>query len=175
VELYTTARIFFGGDTRFSGNAMAKGDVEIYDNAIIENKSIIISTGGTNQKPAPPGPPGGAPPNPVNNPNDIKTFSIYVRDRALVDGILIALDNLAGIKVEKEAFVKGILWAEKSRVAVTGKVHGIVKAFVLVDEQDAVNVAGNVITGTIKELPTIGEYYLPYFFGNSSLISWKEE
>jgi hypothetical protein len=170
VELYTTEKIFLAGETVFGGKALACGAVEIYDNCSVEEKSVILSVGKETNN-AGSNPPGGLQ---VDPNGAITLFSVFVRDQAKVDGVIIALDNLAGIKIEKDAVVQGIVWAE-SRVCVAGRVRGIVKAFVLVDENEPIAVVRNIINGSIKELPSISDYFMPYFFGNSSIISWKEE
>ena len=179
VELFSGSRIFFAGESDFNGNAMAYADIEIYEQAAIKGKSIIISAGlskreekkeqqeeqevdkkvkkGSSKKKP-----------------EIKPFSAFVRDQAIVDGVLIDLRRLGGISTDEETVIRGILWAE-GRVCHKGRMKGVIKSSVLVDESEPLKVISNSLAGTIDRLNTIGEYYLPYFIGQPVIKEWKEE
>jgi len=178
VELFSSSRIFFSGESVFYGNAMACGDIEIYEEARIVEKSILISTGISSKKDQKPD---GT--NEVNQGNEQsgqtqkqeqQPFSLYVRDRAQVDGILIDLRRLGGISTDFETEIKGIVWAE-GRVCHRGRITGVIKADVLVSDAEPLKVTGNYLDGSIKKLESINEYYMPYFFGNPAIIEWTEE
>lgn len=182
VELFSGARIFFAGESDFNGNAMAYADIEIYEQAAIKGKSIIISTGLSKKeevkeqqdeqevdkkvkkvkKKSPKKKP------------EIKPFSAFVRDQAIVDGVIIDLRRLGGIFTGEETVIRGILWAE-GRVCHKGRMKGVVKSSVLVDESEPLKVVSNSLAGTIDRLNTIGEYYLPFFIGQPVIKEWKEE
>lgn len=179
VEIFSGSRIFFAGESDFNGNAMAYADIEIYEQAAIKGKSIIISTGlskreekkeqqeeqeaGKKVKKVSP-----------KKKQEIKPFSAFVRDQAIVDGIIIDLRRLGGIFTGDETVIRGILWAE-GRVCHKGRMKGVIKSSVLVDESEPLKVVSNSLAGTIDKLNTIGEYYLPYFFGQPVIKEWKEE
>ncbi len=190
VELFTASRIFFAGESRFRGNVMACGDVEIYEQATISGKSIIITAGLSKKSKSTLGKKTKEPSvhttvNTAKTPNlekqkqkegekkKKKVYSLYVRDQAVVDGVLINLSKTFGISTDVETIISGVLWAT-GRVCHRGRMKGVIKAKVLVDEGNPDTTAGNVLTGTIKELESISSYYLPYFIGEPKLIEWKE-
>ncbi len=195
VELFTASRIFFAGESRFQGNALACSDVEIYEQAVISGKSIII-VAGLDKKAASPviktqnESQGNAPINKVTlaaekkiqqkkaqeagkKKKKEKKYSLFIRDQAIVDGVIINLSPKYGISTDVETIIRGVLWAE-GRVCHRGRMKGVIKAKVLVDEADPKNNSSNMLTGTIKELESIKSYYLPYFIGVPVLIEWKE-
>ncbi len=192
VNIFTSKRIFFAGQSIFiSGSVLACGDVEIYEEAQILEKSIIISTGSASsksqesgQKKGPQESGGLKKPNKApktkpgstkkSNSKKLKLFSLYVRDQAIVDGILIDLRELGGIKTDMETIVSGVLWS-KARICHRGRMKGVVKAFVLVDDVEPANISRNYIIGSIKRLSSIDEYYMPYYFGESKIVEWIEE
>jgi hypothetical protein len=51
---------------------------------------------------------------------------------------------------------------------------GVMKTTVLVDRSNVLKVTKNFLTGSIKGLDNIGEYYMPYFIGEAKIIDWKE-
>ncbi len=187
VELFTASRIFFAGESQFRGNVMACGDVEIYEQATISGKSIIITAGLSEkskstlkkktEEPVPTAMNAAKTPNLEEQKNEEKekkkVYSLYVRDQAIVDGVLINLSKTFGISTDVETIISGVLWAT-GKVCHRGRMKGVIKAKVLVDEGDPGTTAGNVLTGTIKELESISSYYLPYFIGEPKLIEWKE-
>lgn len=182
VEIFSASRIFFAGESNFNGNAMAYADIEIYEQAAIKGKSIIISTGlskreekkeqqeeqGVDKKVKKV-----KKVSPKKKP-EIKPFSAFIRDQAIVDGIIIDLRRLGGIFTGDETVIRGILWAE-GRVCHKGRMKGVIKSSVLVDESEPLKVVSNSLAGTIDRLNTIGEYYLPCFIGQQVIKEWKEE
>jgi hypothetical protein len=169
VNLYSRTRIFFADFCTFSGQAIARGDIEIYNNAMIVRPATILTTGaskeGTNK--AQPSGEGAAAKKP-------KFFSLFVRDQASVDGVLINLNPQHGIKTEMETTIRGILWAE-GRVSHTGRMSGVIKAQALVNEDDPADMSKNFLQGAITPLDEIKDYSLPYFIGALSILSWKEQ
>lgn len=183
VEIFSSARIFFAGESVFNGNAMACADIEIYEEAAIAGKSIIVSTGlsksgqhieNTNSlEEAVPMKEGEKKANPEQK-KKIKPYSAYIRDQASFDGVLIDLRRLGGISTDEETVIQGILWAE-GRVCHKGRMKGIIKSAVLVDESEPMKVVSNSLAGSIQVLDEIGEYFLPYFIGHPVIKDWKEE
>ena len=88
--------------------------------------------------------------------------------------MLIDLRRLGGISTDEETVIQGILWAE-GRVCHKGRMRGIIKSGVLVDESEPLKVVSNSLAGSIQVLNEIGEYYLPYFMGQPVIKEWKEE
>jgi hypothetical protein len=175
VNLFSQSRIFFADDCIYSGQAIALGDVEIYNNALIEKPSTIISTGtskGSAKKTKQNG--GGQPLEQGAAPQKQKFFSMFVRDLAKVDGVLINLSREFGIKTETSAQLSGIMWAE-GRVCHSARMHGVIKAQALVSEDDPAAMSKNYFEGSIAELDEIDSYFLPYFIGQLSILAWKEE
>ncbi|MBD3355940.1 MAG: hypothetical protein GF363_02170 [Chitinivibrionales bacterium] len=172
VTLFSRSRIFFARNVIFEGSAMALGDVEIYSNAQIVNKSVIASNGepGKNkgeEKARGQGASGANPAKPSN------PFTIYVRDEATVDGVLLNLNSKGGIKIEPQTELRGILWAEGS-VCHEGRLDGAVKAKVLVSSEETTGTTRNIMDGSVRSLDNIGEYHLPYFIGELTILEWRE-
>jgi hypothetical protein len=182
VKLFSQNRIFFADQSVFSGQAIALGDVEIYGTAVIAKRSTIITMGTT--KSAPPqqktqkaaevtGLEGGES-EPAPDSKKQKFFSLFIRDRAIVDGVVINLSKQYGIKTDVESQIRGILWAE-GRICHEGRMQGVIRAQVLVDADEPANVGQNVMTGSIMELEEISRYHVPYFIGKLSILAWQEE
>lgn len=204
VEIFTSARIFFAGESVFRGNAMACGDIEIYETAQVLGKSIIISTGFAKQKKMPNQKDLSSDlKNELNKPKDKTTFetktakdiktgdtksgkksptkknkgkpySLYVRDQATVNAILIDLKKLGGISIDVETIITGIVWA-RGRICHRGRMKGVMFAQTLVEEGNPFDMKRNFIYGTLKELETIDRYILPYFISVPAIVSWIEE
>lgn len=173
-EIFSAKRIFFAGESQFSGSAIANADIEIYEQAIITDKSTIISTGfskeklkGVTEKKKQ------ATKTKKKGKKKLVPFSLYVRDQAMVDGILIDLKKLGGISTDQETIINGIMWS-RARISHNGTIHGVVHAQVLVDKNEPLKVVRNTLNGFIKELETIPSYYLPYFIGTAKIIDWQE-
>ena len=191
VEIFSAARIFFAGESLFNGNAMACADIEIYEEATIAGKSIIISTGlsKSGQKAGRADPLEEAAPLEEMGPGEeavpkhkvsskkkkkIKPYSAYIRDQASFDGVLIDLRRLGGISTDEETVIQGVLWAE-GRICHKGRMRGIITSAVLVDESEPMKVVSNSLAGSIQVLNEIGEYFLPYFMGQPVIKEWKEK
>lgn len=204
VEIFTASRLFCANESKvLASSAIACGDVEIYEEAQILEKSVIISaglSGGNRTSPKTQGDldEDGLPSQEQkkkqldedhpSREQDVPTqkkgtkksrkkskpYSLFVRDQAIVDGVLIELRELGGIKTDMETVIKGVLWS-RARVCHVGRMAGVIKAFVLVDQTEPMNVSRNYINGTIKRLSSIDEYFMPYYFGKSTIVSWQEK
>ncbi|MBN1984309.1 MAG: hypothetical protein JW795_22485 [Chitinivibrionales bacterium] len=169
VTIFTAARIFFANECSYSGYAFALSDVEIMNETRIRNKSIIISTGEPIELP----PQKGIPDQKISPEH--KTFCIFVRDKAQVDGILIDLSKKTGIKTDPQTVITGIVWTE-GRFCHQGDMAGIVRTGHCVDEENPLAIGRvNVINGSLKVLPTVTSYFLPYYFGVPTIMDWREE
>lgn len=167
VNLFTSKQIFISGESIFSGTAISCDDINIFDRAVIRSKSVLLSTGTkrrdkkdriTRKTPV---------------ADQLRLFSVYIKGEAVVDGVVIDLRKIGGIFTEMETIVSGVLWAY-GRICHNGRMKGVMKATVLVDQSNVLNVTKNILTGSIKALENIGEYYMPYFVGEAKIIDWKE-
>lgn len=191
VSLFSQSKIFFADDSKFSGNAMALNSVAIYGNAEIRNKSTILvcgestsqldTTGNTAQ----------------GGPSDIKKiYSIEIGDKAIVDGILIALGNPGDIKTHEDVVISGVMIAQRE-IGHLGKFRGLMTAARFIDpdvklDQQLTSSSAvenkhdpkgtvkkssplkNIIKGDVESLYTINEYKLPFFIGKLTIVKWKE-
>lgn len=176
VSLFSQSKIFFADNSRFQGNAMALNSVAIYGNASIENKSTIIVCGSSV---------GTSATDSTNNPDKgKKIYGIEIGDKAVVDGILVALGSPGDIKTHPDVKITGIMIAQKS-VGHLGKMAGLICAAQFVDPDAsqtppvlqsgvAVNGTKNIIRGDLEPLNTIDEYKLPFFLGKLIITKWKE-
>lgn len=167
-EIFSSKLIVFSDDARFQGTAISNGSIEVLKNAYIDGKSIIINTGLSQENDK-------AEKGKQPSPNSqLKPFTTFIRNEAVIDGIVIDLNKTGGIYTGIETIVNGVLWAQ-ARLCHQGRMKGVVKAAVLVDEQDPLNVTRNVINGSIRELDDIASYFFPYYFGDPTIVQWIEE
>jgi hypothetical protein len=167
VNLFTSKMTFISGESIFNGTAISCDDINIFDNANIRGKSVLLSTGTKKRgekfkitKKTPVG-------------EQLNLFSVYIKGEALVDGVVIDLRKIGGIYTEIETIISGILLAN-GRICHNGRMKGVMKSTVLVDQSNVLNVTKNFLNGSIKELENIDEYYMPYFIGEAKIINWKE-
>jgi hypothetical protein len=191
VSLFSQSKIFFADDSKFSGNAMALNSVAIYGNAEIRNKSTILvcgesassmdTSGKTEQ---------------VVQSDQKKIYSIEIGDKAVIDGILIALGNPGDIKTHESVKISGVMIAQKE-IGHLGKFRGLMTAGRFVDpdvrkeqltmtpakpggKTDPKNTAKipsqikNVIKGDAEPLNNINDYRLPFFIGKLIIAKWRE-
>jgi len=191
VSLFSQSKIFFADDSKFSGNAMALNSVAIYGNAEIRNKSTIIVCGESTASQDTERAEGRD-----IQPDIKKIYSIEIGDKAVVDGVLIALGNPGDIKTHEGVVVSGVMIAQKE-IGHLGKFRGLMTAGRFVDpdvklEQlilpppatDTKNKPKgtvknpvpikNVIKGDVESLPAINDYKLPFFIGKLTIIKWRE-
>jgi hypothetical protein len=167
VSLFTQSKIFFSDNSRFQGNAMALNSVAIYGNASIENKSTVIVCGSSVI-------------DTTNNPdNGNKIYAIEIGDKAVFDGVLVALGSPGDIKIHPDVKITGIIIAQKS-VGHLGKMAGLICTAQFVDpDAPPVTITNNtvpknVIRGDLEPLTNIDEYKLPFFLGKLIISKWKE-
>lgn len=200
-SVYTSRGLFIENNSSFSGDAIALRSIAVYDEATVHNKSSLVvagtatttnssisavsdgtSTGGGT---APEGTTGS------KSKKDSLKYAIYIENRAVVDGVCIALGTPGSIKTGPETKVTGIIWA-KNQVCHQGLMEGCIKAGRMIDcsvpevsnlptlspgeKSPAPQPAGtNSMTGSIKPLETITQYKVPCFTDDLAIIEWKEE
>ncbi len=162
VTIFTQGRVFLAGESQFQGNVTAMEAVEIYEAAKVRAPSAIVSLskldgGGEGE----------------NTEEKKSSFSVFVRDRAEVDGVLMSARPQGGVSTSTETLVRGIIWSE-GKVCHQGNMEGIIRARNLVSREDPDNNEKNFLTGTIRDLETIYDYCLPYYVGRLSIIDWSE-
>lgn len=175
--LFTKSRMFMADKSRFNGTALSKGVVEVYGEASVEERSLIISMGAGLK--------------PVKKKlkekgkdllNTVKTdslstrlFSVNIRDNATIDGILIDMGKATegGISTAKETLLRGVLWSEGT-VCHRGELEGVIKAKVLVDDDHLTATTENFLEGDVKPFKGLEYYLFPIYFGKPVLIDWRE-
>jgi hypothetical protein len=201
-SIYTSGGLFIENNSSFSGDAIALRSIAIYDEATVLNKSTLVVAGtattsrngelesATNDKN-----------NKSNNVSESTTtskskkdslkYAIYIENRAVVDGVCIALGTPGSVKTGPETKITGIIWA-KNQVCHQGLMEGCIKAGKMIDcsapdvsnlptltpgeKQSTPQPAGsNSMTGSIKPLETIAQYKVPCFTDDLAIIEWKEE
>jgi hypothetical protein len=191
VSLFSQSKIFFADDSKFSGNAMALNSVAIYGNAEIRNKSTILvcgesmssqDTSGKKER---------------EGETDIKKiYSIEIGDKAVVDGVLIAVGNPGDIKTHEDVVISGVMIAQKE-IGHLGKFRGLMTAGRFVDpdvkleqrtpppsatgtKNDPKSTVKNpspiknIIKGDVESLHNINDYKLPFFIGKLTIVKWRE-
>jgi hypothetical protein len=180
VSVFCLKRLVIGDKATFSGNALTLSSVLVYKNARIENKSVIVAYGKTK------------PPQvePAKTPRPLLRVSVSLSQNAYVDGVIVACGNPGGIKTDKNTVVRGILWAQGA-VCHQGTLYGILRANELI-ELSAVTASAiaaarnkpqqpgpgatpaqkNFMTGSVRRLPGITDYYGPFFLGRPVIARW---
>jgi hypothetical protein len=155
----------------FSGTAIAQTNMLIYGHAVVENRSMLVVIG-EGKAPTPPTGGGGIPPK--------KIFSITFTESSTIDATVVALKNELGVKIDKNATVKGILWT-KGYAALAGTLYGVLYAKALVNVEKALSatvaIAPDPIlpgTASIRRIEDIDKYYFPFFMGKLTVIQWQE-
>jgi hypothetical protein len=191
VSLFSQSKIFFADDSKFSGNAMALNSVAIYGNAEIRNRSTILVCGESSSLDVSElkGDVG-------NSGVDTKRiYAIEIGDKALVDGVLIAVGSPGDIKTHEDVRIRGVMIAQKE-IGHLGKLSGLMTAGRFIDPDVKMEqvtpssaVAGvkkdpkgtvkptvlkNVIKGDAESLYNIDDYKLPFFIGKLTIAKWRE-
>jgi hypothetical protein len=198
-SIYTSKGLFIENNSSFSGDAIALRSIAIYDEATVLNKSTLVVAGTITAN-------NGKESDSTTTTNNNKVsenttaskskkdslkYAIYIENRAIVDGVCIALGTPGSIKTGPETKITGIIWA-KNQVCHQGIMEGCIKAGRMVDcsvpdvsnlptlspgeKQSAPQLTGsNSMTGSIKPLETIAQYKVPCFTDDLAIIEWKEE
>lgn len=174
VSVFTTKHLVIGDRSCFSGNALVLSSVLVYRNARIENKSVIVAYGETSVQLQ----------DSAQRKNPQLPISIFLRDNASVDGVIVACGTPGGIETDRNTLVNGALWASGTIVH-QGSLYGILRANQLTDmgtmtasKQQTpgmpLAVAKNTLTGSIHPLQTIASYSWPFFMGKAVISRWDE-
>ncbi|MBD3322285.1 MAG: hypothetical protein GF350_14390 [Chitinivibrionales bacterium] len=179
VAIFSQEKVTIGNDVKFNGNIISLGNVLVYNDARIEDNSIVVckSKGAKNKK------------------NVI--YSVDFSERAFFDGTLISLGSQYSLKTGPDVMVQGLIWAE-GYVCHQGVFRGVMKARSLADcmaEQPVTPAASsggaqgtktrpgarpaippppNVLLGTIEPAMNVSEYYFPFFIGDLCIMRWEE-
>jgi hypothetical protein len=160
VFLFSTKAISLQGDAVFSGSAVTKSTIIVLDKALVENRSMLVAV----RKASPKG--------------KKTVFSATFSGSSATDATVIALGDSLGIKIDRSAKVKGILWAQGA-MCLDGKVSGIIHASKFVDGASAMTgkplAAISVIHGTMLPFDDASSYHFPFFMGRVSIIERREE
>ncbi len=196
-SVYTSRGLFIENNSSFSGDAIALRSIAVYDEATVLNKSSLVVAGtSTSSSPISEAAPTDSSTVPdrsttTKSKKDSLKYAIYIENRAIIDGVCIALGTPGSVKTGPETKVTGIIWA-KNQVCHQGLMEGCIKAGRMIDcsvpdvsnlptispgeKQPAPQPAGsNSMTGSIKPLETIAQYKVPCFTDDLAIIEWKEE
>lgn len=169
VTVFASKRISIENRAVFSGTAITLTNVLVADNGRVENRSMLVVAQGNSGRPEPPLKPG---------EKKLRPFSATFTGSALVDATVMACKNPLGIKIDNGASVKGLMWTDGA-MSLDGKAYGIIYASKLVDGAQAILggplKAVAVIRGNILPIEDAGKYYVPFFLGKLSIISWFEQ
>lgn len=124
VSVFSLGRLVVGDKASFSGNALVLQSVLVYKDASINERSVIVCYSENN-----------AIPSDTTQKNKPKNpVSIFLRNNATIDGVVISCGNPGGISTDKNVVVKGILWAS-GPIVHQGSLFGILRAAELADPQ----------------------------------------
>ena len=175
VSVFCLKRLVIGDKATFSGNALTLSSVLVYKNARVENKSVIVAYGKTKPLQV----------EPAKTPRPPLPYSVSLSQNAYVDGVIVACGNPGGIKTDKNTVVRGILWAQGA-VCHQGTLYGILRANELIElsaipgrikaQQSGAppQVQKNFMTGSVRRLPGVTDYYGPFFLGRPVIARWDE-
>jgi hypothetical protein len=164
VSLFGLKRLVIGDKASFSGNALMLSSVLVYNNARIDERSVVVSYGSA----------------PADTTRKKTPFSISLKQDATVDGVLIACGSPGGISTDRNVMVRGVLWAT-GPILHQGALFGILRASELVDPQTmqarqngSTPPLKNTLTGSIRRLPEVINYPFPFFMGTLLIARWDE-
>jgi hypothetical protein len=182
-SIYTSRGLYIENNSEFSGDAIALHSISVYDEATVINKStlVVAGTATTSLSDSTSG----------ESKQEPLKYSIQIENKAVVDGVCIALGSPGSVKSGPETKITGIIWA-KNNVCHQGQMEGCIKAGKMVDcsipdgsdlptlgqsagnEQPQIS-GNNTMSGSIKPLETISQYKVPCFTNELAIIDWKEE
>jgi hypothetical protein len=180
VSLYCLKKLTIGDRAVFSGTAISQTNILAFGSASVENKSLIFIPH-TAQAQAPPKEKKGGPPAlPKRDAPEKKAgvFSATFTESATIDATVITLNDTMGVKIDKNAVVKGII-RTKGALVLDGKLLGLAQAAKIVDGGAVMSgkplLPIAVIKGSILPIDDVRRYYFPFFMGNLSILSWEED
>jgi hypothetical protein len=183
--LFSENVIFFGDENQeckvhFQGQALAGKAIEVCKNTVIDGRSLLIVDGGQAAAPAAApvadstaggqpngGQPGGGQPAPPT----AAEFALFLRDRTRCQGICISLSQSRGIKTFADSRIEGVLWSNAA-VCHRGKLKGVMLAHAVVGGENCEQ--PNTVSGSIKGLDNIGDYFFPPSMGHPTVAEWRE-
>ncbi|HEX2956805.1 MAG TPA: hypothetical protein VHO70_08230 [Chitinispirillaceae bacterium] len=184
-SIYTSRGLYIENNSRFSGDAIALRSIAVYDEATVFNKSTLVVAGTVSGSST-------SDSTTTGSKKDSLKYAIYIENRAVVDGVCIALGTPGTVKTGPETKITGIIWA-KNKVCHQGLMEGCIKAGRMIDcsMPDVSNLptlsadgkapatpqlaGSNSMTGSLKPLESIAQYKVPCFTDDLAIIEWKEE
>ena len=160
VFLFSTKAISIRGDAAFSGSAVTESNIIVTDNALVENRSMLVVSRKTSPK------------------GKKALFSATFSGSSATNATVVALGDSLGIKIDRNAKVKGMLWTQGA-MCLDGQVSGRIRASKFVD--GALAMAGkplealSIFHGTMLPFDDASSYYFPFFMGRVSIIERREE
>jgi hypothetical protein len=157
VSVFSGGRISIGGNAEFTGDAMTLDRVLVYGDARVKGRSTLVAMGrGSRRK--------------RSETDTAGSSAVRITDRATVDGCVVALRSPGSIRVDPDAIVQGVLYAQGD-LCHGGTLVGVAKAGRLVDCLEA----RGAIAGPIEPLEEVVEYPFPPFMGELAILEWHEE
>jgi hypothetical protein len=174
VSVFCGKKLTIGDNASFAGNAMTLSAISIFKRARVEEKSILVAYGENKQSSSPVESPG---------TNKIKLLcSVFLSQDAKCDAVIVACGDPGGIMVDRNVVVRGGLWAS-GIVCQQGTVYGVLRCKQLVNTQQlnemqkmgmAAGSTANNMTGSVRRLNSIADYYCPFFLGKPAIVRWEE-
>ncbi len=177
VTVFSLQRVVISDRAVFRGTAIAQTNMLLYGHAAVENRSMLIVTGGG--KAPTPGPPGNK--NQQGRPAQLRVFSMTFTESSTIDATVVSLkgEGDLGIKIDKNVIVKGILWT-RGYISLAGTLYGVLHAKALVNAEQAL--LGQQInpdpilpgTASLRRIEDADKYYFPFFMGKLKIMQWQE-
>ncbi|MBN1603523.1 MAG: hypothetical protein JW915_18075 [Chitinispirillaceae bacterium] len=182
-SVYTSRGLFIENNSQFSGDAIALHSISVYDEATVINKSSLVVAGTSSAV---------SKDSSSAGKKDSLRYSVYIENRAVVDGVIIALGQPGSVKSGPETEITGIILA-KNHVCHQGQMQGCIKAGRMIDcsvpdgsnlealvpgqtkQTQTQPVGYNTMTGSIRPLETISQYKVPCFTNDLAIIEWIEQ
>jgi|GEM_PF-3947242 len=180
-DFLSHGRLFLQGRTRFQGTAVAMADIEILHDAAVDSGSLIVAMPAAQTATA--AAPAKADERGIYAGREAtetaakgkerRFFSIYIRDRATVDGVVVNISETTGIYTQRGTRVRGVLWAH-GPVAHGGELRGVIRAKYCARADTPEETSKNEMEGSIAPLEGIETFTLPFFAGIPTVLSMHE-
>ena len=176
VTVFSLQRVVMSDRAVFRGTAIARTNMLLYGHAVVENRSMLIVTGGGKVASPPAGP------IPPNGPARLPVFSITFTESSTIDATVVSLkgEGDLGIKIDKNAIVKGVLWT-KGYMGLAGTLYGVIHAKALVNAEKALSGKEQITpdpilpgTASLRRIEDADKYYFPFFMGKLKIMQWQE-
>jgi hypothetical protein len=174
-SIFSAKRISMSDRSIFSGTAISRAGMLFYGNATVKNRSILVTTGKKTDTIT-----SGKSGKNISDSSADSTFAITFNELSNIDATVISLNDTLGIKIDKHAVIKGILWT-KGYLGLAGTLYGVAFAKALVNPSNLFTEnkqikADAVLAGTasIRKNEYVNKYFFPFFMGKLSIMQWQE-